>query len=222
MSKIDFPSQWTSNAVFSYCQSEEVAEQTVGLSVNWGAMTHVWHHCTVYDANQVLHGLYPKENVDDVLLGHWGNKMIYVLLTHWGRVTHICVGNLTLIGSDNGLSPDRRQAIIWSNAGILLIRPLGTNFSEILIEILRYSFKKMRLNVSSAKWRPFCLGLNVLKCPTKHDKIAWGPFTHHRPSVHFEKQDSIEHILIPLNNTPGTLTHLKILSEYWVLTHFNT
>ena len=77
-------------------------------------------------------------------------------------MTHICVGNLTFIGSDNGLSPDRRHAIIWTNAVILLIGPLGTKFSEILIEILTYSFKKMRLNVSSAKWRPFCLGLNVL------------------------------------------------------------
>ena len=47
-------------------------------------------------------------------------------------------------------------------AGILLIGPLGTNFSEILIEILTFSFKKMRLKVSSAKWRPFCLSLNVL------------------------------------------------------------
>ena len=62
-------------------------------------------------------------------------------LTHWGRVTHICVSNLTIIGSDNGLSPDRRQAIIWTNAGILLIGPLGTNFSEILIEILFHSRK---------------------------------------------------------------------------------
>ena len=43
-----------------------------------------------------------------------------ITLTHWGRVTHICVGNLTIIGPDNGLSPDRRQAIIWTNAGILL------------------------------------------------------------------------------------------------------
>ena len=41
-------------------------------------------------------------------------------------------------------SPDRRQAIIWSNAGILLIRPLGTNFSENLIEILAFSFNNMR------------------------------------------------------------------------------
>ena len=83
-------------------------------------------------------------------------------LTHWGRVTHICVGKLTTIGSDNGLSPGRRQAIIRTNAGILLIRPLGTNFSEFLVEILIFSFKKMRLKVSSAKRRPFCLGLNEL------------------------------------------------------------
>ena len=83
-------------------------------------------------------------------------------LTHWGRVTHICVSKLTITGSDNGLSPDRCQAIIWTNAGILLIGPLGTNFNEILIEIITFSFKKMRLKVSSAKWRPFCLGLNVL------------------------------------------------------------
>ena len=59
----------------------------------------------------------------------------FQVLTHWGRVTHICLNKLTIISSDNGLSPGRRQAIIWTNAGILLIGPLGTNFSEILIEI---------------------------------------------------------------------------------------
>ena len=74
----------------------------------------------------------------------------------------MCVSKLTIIGSDNGLSPDRRQAIIWTNAGLLLIVPLGTNFSEILIEILTFSFKKMHLKVSSAKRRSFCLGLNML------------------------------------------------------------
>ena len=84
------------------------------------------------------------------------------LLTHWGRVTHICVSDLTIIDSDNGLSPGRRQAIIRTNARILLKRPLGTNFGEILIEILLFSFMKMRLKVSSAKRRPFCRDLNVL------------------------------------------------------------
>ena len=83
-------------------------------------------------------------------------------LTHWGWVTHICVGKLSIIDSDNGLSPGRRQAIIWTNAGILLIRLLGTNFNEIVINIQIFSFKKMHLKMSSAKWRPFCLGLNVL------------------------------------------------------------
>ena len=77
-------------------------------------------------------------------------------------MTHICVSKLTIIGSDNGLPPDRRQAIISTNAWILLTGPLGTNFSEISIEIRTFSFKKMRLKVSSAKRRPFCLGLNVL------------------------------------------------------------
>ena len=83
-------------------------------------------------------------------------------LTHLGRVTDVCVGKLTIIGPDNGLSPGRRQAIIWTNAEILLIGSWGTNFSEILIGIQAFSFKKMHLKMSSAKWRPFCLGLNVL------------------------------------------------------------
>ena len=75
-------------------------------------------------------------------------------------MTHICVGNLTIIGSDNGLSSGRRQAIIWTNAGILLIGLLVTNFCEIVIKIHTFSFKKMHLKMASAKWRPFCLGLN--------------------------------------------------------------
>ena len=63
------------------------------------------------------------------------------VLTHWGRVTHICISKLTIIGSNNSLLPGRCQAIIWTDAGILLIRPLGTNFNEILIEINTFSFK---------------------------------------------------------------------------------
>ena len=83
-------------------------------------------------------------------------------ITHWGLVTHICVSKLTITGSDNGLSPGRRQAIIWTNAGILLIGPLGTNFSEIFIEMYISLFKKMYLKMSSGQWRPFCPGLNVI------------------------------------------------------------
>ena len=86
-------------------------------------------------------------------------------------MTHICVSKQTIIGSDNGVSPGRHQAIIWTNAGILLIGILGTNFREILILIRIFSLKKMDLKLSSAKWRPFCRGLNVL---------IISPFSWHR------------------------------------------
>ena len=75
---------------------------------------------------------------------------------------YICICNLTIIGSNNDLSPGRHQAIIWTNAVILLIGPLGTNFNEILIQICLFSFKEMHLKLSSGHWRPFCLDLNVL------------------------------------------------------------
>ena len=64
--------------------------------------------------------------------------------------------NWVSIGSDNGLSPIRRQAIILTNAGLLSIGPLGTNFSEIFIKIQIFSFTKMHLKISSAKQWPFC------------------------------------------------------------------
>ena len=116
----------------------KLLKKRVKIPVIWNAIMIMWSH--FIDASDHFDGL-----------------------THWGRVTHICVAELTIIVSDNGLSPGRRQAIIWTNAGMLLIGPHRTNFSEILIEILTFSFMKMSLKVSSGKWRPFCLGLNVLR-----------------------------------------------------------
>ena len=80
-------------------------------------------------------------------------------LTHWGRETHICVGKLAIIASDNGLSPGRRQAIMWTNAGILFIRTLGTNFSEIfkrnsLIFIQENAFENVVCEMASISSRP--------------------------------------------------------------------
>ena len=71
-------------------------------------------------------------------------------------MTQIYVGKLTIFGSDNGLSPGRRQTIIWTNAGISLIGPLGINLTEILTEIHTFSFKKLHLKMSSVKW-PQCV-----------------------------------------------------------------
>ena len=70
-------------------------------------------------------------------------------------MVHICVKKITVIGSDNGFSPDQRQAIIWTNAGILLIGALGTNFGEILIKTNAFSFIKMHLQMLPVKWRQF-------------------------------------------------------------------
>ena len=85
---------------------------------------------------------------------------LFSTLTHWGRVTHLCVSKLFTICSDNGLSPGRPQPINWTDDGILLIGPPGTNFNEILIEIYKFSFKKIHFKMSSGKWRPSCLDLN--------------------------------------------------------------
>ena len=82
-------------------------------------------------------------------------------LTHWSRVTHIWVNKPNIV-SDNGLSPAPSPATTRTNDGILLIGPLGTNFSEILVEIHIFCFKKMHLKMSSGKCCPYCLGLNVL------------------------------------------------------------
>ena len=163
-----------------------------------------------------------------------------VCLTHWGRVTHIRVGKLTIIVSDNGLSPGRRQAIIWTNVGILLIRLLGTNFSEILIGIETFSFKKMYLKMSSAKWRPFCLGLNVLTvspdfgvnsnimlsiqhrnyiCMGEHPAIQRLNYTNLSSCIckHFLPHSACEHFSIKLLQQMVRLSlnyqHLKLLSH---------
>ena len=111
--------------------------------------------------------IYNAFSMDTILhSSHWlyRKSVRHLKLTHWGRVTHICVGNLTIIGSDNGLSPGWRQAIIWTNAGLLLIGPLKTYFSEIRFQIQQNRFENV-----SGTWRPSCLGLNVLM-PTPYSR----------------------------------------------------
>ena len=140
-------------------------------------------------------------------------------------MTHICVGNLTIIGPDNDFSPGRRQAIIWTNAGILLIVPWGTNFSEILLGIQTFSFKKMHLIMSFAKWRPFCLGLNV-KVEYMHCKWCRQPwrktskmlqlmgyvFNFHAMTISLDQYIYIWY-LFHVYNIPYSLC---LSHEYWV------
>ena len=106
-------------------------------------------------------------------------KLLLQILPHWDRVTHICISKIAIISSDNGLLPGHWQAIIWTNAGILLIRPLGTNLSEIVIEIHIFLFKKMHLKISSGNWQRFCLRLNVLMtlCSIPHRYVLDPKYT---------------------------------------------
>ena len=129
-----------------YVESCICISNTVGSTVNkacWPSCQFCHYHPGVLPLNQVT-------------------TKFWYLLTHSGGVMQICVSKLTIIRSDNGLSPGPCQAIIWNNAGILLIGTLGRNFCDILSEICTFSFKKMHLKILSAKWGAFCLSLNVL------------------------------------------------------------
>ena len=102
-----------------------------------------------------------------------------VNLTHWDQVMNICVSKQTIIVSDNGLSPGGCLAIIGTNAGILSIGALGTNCSEMFIEIYIFSFKKMHLKMSSLKWQPFCLGPNALTLLVVKPEYSWRNYQCH-------------------------------------------
>ena len=144
--------------------------------VQYNTIMHTSLQCLRYYINQGLHSQKtPHTSPSQMSYGMYvvrvlqktDNIITTLYLTHWGRVTHKCVSKLIIIRSDNGLSPERRQAIIWTIVGILLIGTLGTNFSHILSQIHTFSFKKMHLKMSSAKCWPSCLGLNVLM-PSAH------------------------------------------------------
>ena len=83
----------------------------------------------------------------EILLSRGQRPIIpHLKVTHWGGVTHKCVSELTNIGSDNGLSPGRRPAIIWTNVGILLIWPLGTNS-------VKYESKFIHFHIRKSTWK---------------------------------------------------------------------
>ena len=140
-----------------------------------------------------------------------------VSLTHWGWLTHICDSDLTIIGSDNGLLPGWRQAIIWTNAGILLTAPLRMNFNEILIEIQTFFFKKMNLKIS-AKWHLFHLHFNMLT-HWGRDKMAAISQTTHSNTFSWMKLLRIS-IEISLNFVPkGAINNIPALVQIMATRH---
>ena len=83
------------------------------------------------------------------------------------------------------MTPFRRQAIIWTNTGLLSIGLYRTNFSENLIDI--YTFKEMLLNMSSGKWRPFRLGFNGIYYARQTNHVFQLVAFKLPPSSHFLK-----------------------------------
>ena len=105
------------------------------------------------------------------------------LLTHWGRVTHKCVGNSTIISSDNGLAPGWCQTIIRTNAGILLIGPLGKkiqwNFNRNLYIFNKEdTFENVVWKLAAILSRPQCVKPTSIVAAgpgdTQHIFIKWG------------------------------------------------
>ena len=96
------------------------------------------------------------------------NFVLQWMWTHWGRVTHICVNKVTIIDSDNDLTPGRRPVIIWTNTAMLTLGPQGsysifqnqgTPFSPCLADATR---RLVLPGVASA-----CL---ALRCLARQDK----------------------------------------------------
>ena len=167
---------WLHDAVASLLANDCTAFLThCGLvmpydDLNWGQhWLSQWHHCLSPDSS-TWEQFYVMSGQAFILYNEFENCTSRKLLPHlpaasesihWGRVTRICINKFTIIGSDNDLSPSRRQAIIWTNARILLIRPF-TNFSEILIEIhiiliQQNAFENVVCEMSAILSQPQCI-----------------------------------------------------------------
>ena len=112
----EFPAQMASNAEnvsiwwrhhFLEEASGNMAHDALGmlLDVLYFCMIHIMSGCQLYRL-EIKYSLssqskepYPAKQF----------QYAFSRLTQWGRVTHICVGNLSIIGSDNRLSPGRHR-----------------------------------------------------------------------------------------------------------------
>ena len=125
----------------------------------------------------------------------------------------MCVSKITIIGSNNGLSPGRRQAIIWTNDELLCIGPLGTNHSEILIGIHTFSFKKMRHYLNH------CLQLAIGAVWTQSATFPLR-YVYCLSYLNFGLQNNIGVILFPPNVLNKTPYHFFALSHYKIALHY--
>ena len=133
-------------------------------------------------------------------------------LNCYGKVVHIWFSNLTITGSDNGLSPGRRHAIIWTNDVMMLIEPLGTNFNGILIEIRTFSFKKMPLKMATFYLGPIVLFLAWIRKYKKYK--VWDEINYLFPNFNCATVEGWEWICNFTSRLPG---HVVITYPCWDL-----
>ena len=132
-----------------------------------------------------------------IAIMHW--SYCSLALIHWGWVTQICVSELTINGSDKGLSLSRRPAIIWTNAGILWTGPAGTNFSEITcpqnlyIFIQENPFENVVWKMAAILFQPQCVKPSI-----------WSYSYHLQHLRHFCFSDTRYAVVIGLSlHSPG-------------------
>ena len=143
-------------------------------AIHWNLCYRICHnfnsisHYSTFKETRVTKSIKEVYKRGKIVLGDLRRERRYVLgiymtsmsvsSSNWGQVTHICIGKLTPLVQKMAC----RQTLIWTNAGILLIRNLETKFSEFQSEIKGFLFNEMHLKISSPKWWYVCFGLNVL------------------------------------------------------------
>ena len=143
-------------------------------------------------------------------------------LTHWGRVTHICLSKLTIIDSDNGLSPSRRQAIVWTSDGILLIYPHWNANQNSYILIQENAIENIVRKMAAILSRPQCVkhlelvGVNdwndSLYNGRSRDKTQVQPTNY----ISMNKISKFVYVLAHRKMPETSLTHCGLVTPYGV------
>ena len=142
-------------------------------------------------------------------------------LTHWGRVTHICVGNLTIIGSDNGLSPRRRQAITWTNVGILLTGPLQCR-NKLQWNVNRNSYIFIQENpFENVVWKMAAI-LSWPQCVNMPGRMCWATWGDPIDAVEYKHRERVSLLAAApiVKETNGSIQFIKLLSYKYKEYHY--
>ena len=174
-----------------------------------GLAQHRRQAITWTNADPVHQCIYAVLGGDELI--PWYHSQYHGFLTHWGRVMHICVGKLIIVGSDNGLSPHRRQAIIWTNAGLLSIGPFRTYFSEnfyqnTTIFIEEDARENVVWEMASILYRPQCVNTWQHKEPG-HQEPWWWPGSF---EIFLPHQSPLEELIAYKEGFRMILSHNKV------------